>query len=242
MKKDRFMVKYMLMLIAFFSINLTMFNNVLGQGVVVTTPPINGTTTWGGITYNLQTTQAIIVDTIYVNTSGTVGSTVNLEVWYNPTAINGQPATFTGAPWVNIISSQAVDAGVDLAAITIPGGLSIPAASNWGFYIGDPNFTNTGVRYGSSGSVSTVTDGIVTIEIGNNVGYGWVRNSATTNHPRYFAGGVNYNFAAACTGAPTAGNAVASTSVCANENFSLSLAGNTSATDLTYQWMSSSSA
>lgn len=226
----------------FIVIFLTTNSKINAQGTVVTVPPIAGTTTWGGITYNLQTTQSIIIDTIYVNTSGIVGNTVDLEVWYNPSPINGQPLAFTGAPWVNVVVSQTLPAGIDLAPIFIPGGLSVPAGSNWGFYIGDPSFSNTGIRYGSTGSVSTVTDGTVTIEMGTNVGYGWLRNtSSTSNHPRFFAGGVHYNPAVACSGSPMAGSAVAPSNVCANQNFTLSLTGQSLASGLTYQWMSSPS-
>jgi hypothetical protein len=175
-------------LLAFGAFAQFRFNNV---------PPVTPATTWGGITFNFKTTQFIRVDTIYVATSGTVGTTVNLELWYKATPINGQPTTaeFTGTSpiWTNLVTNQVVPAGVNLAPIVIPGGLLMLANSEYGFYIGNPALANTGVRYASTSAQSVFTNGIVTITSGTNTGYGWVRNSATSNHPRFYAGGVAYS-------------------------------------------------
>jgi hypothetical protein len=165
---------------------------------VVTVPPVSGTTNWGGLTFNLRAIQDVRIDTIFINTSGTAPATVPLEVWYRTTPVNGQPtaAEFSGSPaiWTNLVASQQVIAGTDLAPIVIPNGLVIPAGSYYGFYVGDPAFSNSGIRYASSSSIDSVTNGTITIKMGTNIGYGWVRNGTTYNHPRWFAGGVSYSF------------------------------------------------
>ncbi len=169
-------------------------NVTRAQSPVVTVPPTAGTTTWGAVTFNVSSTADVTIDTIYCNTSGTAPATVNLEVWYRPTAITAQPVTaeFPGV-YTNIIVSQAVIAGTDLAPIVIPGGLFLPAGQTFGIYIGDPAFSTTNIRYGATNAGVSFTNGPVTITTGTNITFGWVRNGTTTNTPRYFAGGVGYH-------------------------------------------------
>ncbi|MES2560281.1 MAG: hypothetical protein V4590_11100, partial [Bacteroidota bacterium] len=177
------------------------------QSPLVTVPPVVGTTVWGGVTFNVSSTVGITIDTIYVNTSGTAPTPVNLEVWYRTTPITAQPvsAEFTGSPavYTSLIASQAVIGGTDLAPIVIPGGLFIPGGGNYGIYIGDPAFTNTGIRYGAAATATTITNGTVSITTGTNVTFGWVRNGTVTNSPRYFAGGVGYRIGSSSGGGPT---------------------------------------
>ncbi len=194
--KNRYVSKHILLT----SLLLIPFIALFSQsGKVLTVPAINGTTQWGGITFNVTTTSTIHIDTLFVNTSGIIGNSNNLEVWYRPSAINGQPTTaeFIGTTRIynNLISSQSVPSGINLAPIVLPASFVMQANSTYGFYIGDPAFSNTGIRFGSASAtipVNSVTDGTVTISIGYNVGYGWVRNGTATNYPRYFAGGVSY--------------------------------------------------
>ena len=96
-----------------------------------------------------------------------------------------------------------------------------------------------GTRYmtGTAGTTNSFTDGTLTIDC--SAGRGGTITSSMVNTPRYFVGSLTYIPQAACTGTPTAGTSVASsTSVCPLQNFNLSLTGNTVASGLTYQWQS----
>jgi PKD repeat protein len=179
-------------------------NQLFAQSPVVTVPPTAGTTVWGGVTFNVTSTADITIDTLYCNTSGTAPTPVTLEVWYRPSAITAQPlqAEFPGV-YTSIVAGQSVIGGTDLAPIVIPGGLFLPAGQTFGFYIGDPAFSTTGIRYGAANAGISFTNGPVTITTGTNITFGWVRNGTVTNAPRYFAGGVGYHLGASSGGGPT---------------------------------------
>lgn len=100
-----------------------------------------------------------------------------------------------------------------------------------------------GTRYmtGTAGTTNSFTDGTLTIDC--SAGRGGTIPSSMVNTPRYFVGSLTYIPQAPCTGTPTAGTTVASsTAVCPLQNFNLSLSGATVASGLAYQWQSSASA
>jgi hypothetical protein len=162
--------------------------------LVNTTTPA---TVWGGITFRLTTgAREIRVDTVFVASDATAAT---FEVWYKPTGLNSQPAPgdFSGSNplWFNVIAGQSVSSGQSTLALVIPGGLVVPANSQYGIYIGNTALANTGLKYASTvPNPDSVYNSDVSIKSGTNTGYGWVRNAATANHPRSFCGGISYGF------------------------------------------------
>ncbi len=155
-------------------------------------PPLQGGNGAGGITFNLSALSApIIVDTIYCAfyTSGTV------EMWYNPTPINGSPTINLANGWVSLgtanITSQSPNFSTPQPqAIPIPVGLLMQPGQTLGFAISGPNCAYTTYSSGPS----FYSDQYVGIETGPNVGYGG-GGVNPTNHPRQFNGGVVYSLA-----------------------------------------------
>ncbi len=99
---------------------------------------------------------------------------------------------------------------------------------------------NSTVYYGTT-TFASCTDGFTDLSTSSGCTDGAIGfPSAQSGRPNMQLGLVP---ATACSGTPTGGVASASlTSVCPNQNFNLSLAGQTLASGLTYQWESSTSA
>jgi len=174
---------------SFLMLFLLLFSiNGVAQFRLNTVPPLNGGNGAQGITFNLATTQNILVDSIYVTApAGTY------DVWYNTTAISGPPNITTANGWVKIGSALTLTNSVNDGAVqALPAnlGLIIPAGQNYGFHI---NGGATSLRYttGTVGVSAPFSDNIITIETGNLVGYGGPAPTPT-NHPRQFNGGIKY--------------------------------------------------
>ena len=142
-----------------------------------------------GITFNIATNRTIFIKDIksMINTSGTV------ELWYNPIAINGKPTITTTTGWVSLGTISITSSGLQSL---VPINLLIPAGSNYGFFI-----SSTGTMfYSGSGSGSgtptysptSFTDGVITMDLGTNIGYGGITHA---NHPRGFNGEIGYELA-----------------------------------------------
>lgn len=151
-----------------------------------------------GVTFNITANQSILLDSINVPLYGTIGSPATVQIWYTTTAINGAP-TIAAPGWIQIqpgyattIGNSGTAANGVLSQVLIPGGLLIPAGSTYGLYIGGASLAYTSH---TTGSTSSFTDGIITIENGPNVGYGGVAPNPTF-HPRQFNGSVSYRSAA----------------------------------------------
>src|SRR5690554_996211 len=161
-----------------------------GQFQLNTVPPLNGGNGSGGITFNLTAHQTIIVDTLFASFS----SAGNTQIWYSTTAINGSPNISTSNGWVHLATATVnknTNGDGSISPINHDLGLLIPAGKTYAFYI--DGSSGAPVRYTTytfSGS-APFTDGIITIETGNNIGYGGAA-PRPSNHPRQFNGGVKY--------------------------------------------------
>ena len=158
-----------------------------------TVPPLNGGNGSQGITFGLRTNQVIVLDTIF-NSFSSVGLT---DVWYTTTDVSGPPNISATTGWTKIGQATIPVASGIGAIVPIPLniGLTILPGVNYRFFING----NIGAAaiYSNSGStpipppLGTFTDGIITIETGDLVGYGGAAPNPT-NHPRQFNGGIKY--------------------------------------------------
>ena len=164
-----------------------------GQFTITTVPPLNGGNGNAGIAFGLTSTQSILIDTIFCTFTGT-GST---EVWVTTTDLTGPPNVTTANGWTNLGTATIAAATTVGNVVPIPLNLAYTVLPGQGyrFYVngaGSPGGAAVAYTTGTAGVSAPFTDGIVTIETGNLVGYG----GAIPNppfHPRQFNGSVKYS-------------------------------------------------
>jgi hypothetical protein len=239
-KSIRKLTSYFLILLISSFINTTSF----GQVVVSTTGSFINNNGSGTVTFNLENTNSF--DIIITDIDGVTGSSGSLtaELYYNLTPVSAGPAAIdTSAGWH--LAASGTFTGVANSSTTVTqnflSGLSflVPANTTYGMAV-----FATGQRYFSHpGGITTDSAGGVKIITGTNIGWGGgTPPAAPGNSPRGWIGEISFVPAIACTGTPSAGDAIASFGlVCSGSSFDLSLANDSLRTGLTYQWQASSS-
>lgn len=170
-------------------------HSLASGGSVTTSPPLSTNNGQGGITFNVASTQAVVIDTIWCAFYGSGSMTV--YVWYSQTAINGAPTVSTSNGWV--LAGTATITPTNTSSTNaqiqqIPVDLNIPLAANaeYGFWVGNNNSGGVGYTTYASGNATTFTDGTVTVTSGPNTGYGGNAPNPTFT-PRQFNGRVVYS-------------------------------------------------
>lgn len=235
---------YLLSFIAIVFMHLSIYKNANAQGVITTTASFLNNNGSGVVTFNFQNTNSSpIVITDIAGLTGNSGA-VGVELWYNTTPVNGTPGVISTANgWVQEAVGTITGIANTTTTTTQPffTGLNfiIPANTTYGIAV-----YADGQRYFTMTTAQTFSDLGCNLITGPNVSYGGgaPNGSAPTFTPRGWIGTINFAPLAACTGAPTAGTASAPANVCANQQFNLSLSGQTIGTGVTYQWLSATSA
>jgi len=231
-----------------------LFSSALTAQVTVTTTTNTPNNSGGGATmFEVISTQPVFITGMGSTVSAAAGAVGVMEIWYKQGTIAsnypGSGNVSTSGGWTLAVSGSATSVGNATTAppmvTTVPFGATlIPLNANTTYtFVVNAAGGLSGTRYmtGTAGGTNTFTDGTLTIV--NDFARGGVVPSSMVNTPRYFCGSVTYIPQTACSGLPTAGTSVASsTSVCPNQNFNLSLTGNTVASGLTYQWQTASTA
>ncbi|MFN3530052.1 MAG: T9SS type A sorting domain-containing protein [Bacteroidia bacterium] len=171
-----------------------MISQSSAQLSVFTSPPLNGGNGSNGVTFNIEATSSVFVDTIYVAAYGSAAATI--ELWYTTSAITGPPNIVAPA-WSQLVSAsvtpgQTITSGPFIfTPVVIPGGLLMNAGDHFGFFVGFASGANVAYTSHTATNQDVFTDGFVTIRTGPNVGYGGAI-PAPAFHPRQFNGGVSY--------------------------------------------------
>jgi hypothetical protein len=245
MKKFTSFIPFLFVAILLFCTKLS-----YGQITVSTTSTFLNNSGNGTVTFNFENTNTndIIITDIegVVNTS----ATCSVDFWYKPTPVNGSPGNISVANGWTLVATGTIQ-GIANTTTTVTQsfftGLSflVPAGTTYGFAVSAYNGTAGVQRYHPlvAPNLPTVTlsAGGCNIITGTNIGYGGGAPPTTPpNTPRGWIGSISFIPAIPCTTPPNAGSAISSdTTACPNANFTLSLAGNTLAAGLSYQWQSS---
>jgi hypothetical protein len=152
-------------------------------------PPLNGGNGNAGVTFGLTSNRVVILDSIYC----TFDFTGTTDVWYTTTDVTGPPNITTANGWTQIgqatINTATGAGGITVIPLGI--GITIQPGTSYRFYVNGSIGAGVAYTTGTTGVSAPFTDGIVTIETGNLVGYGGsIPNPGF--HPRQFNGGVKY--------------------------------------------------
>ena len=181
------MRKLYLVLSLFVGFTLTAYS----QFQLNTVPPLNGGNGNAGVTFGIRSVQTVILDSIYCTFNNT-GST---DIWYTSTDTVGPPNISAANGWTQIgtatISSGANGAG-SITAVPLGIGITLIPGTNYRFYVNGSLGAGVAYTTGTAGAAAPFTDGIVTIETGNLIGYGGAMPNPNF-HPRQFNGGVKYS-------------------------------------------------
>lgn len=110
-----------------------------------------------------------------------------VQLWYNPTGINGRPSVNSASGWIFVGSVPIGSSGLQS---TVPINLFMPGGSNYGFCIFGDNISYSGSGSGiPTFSPTSFSDGVITIDVGTNVGYG---GASQNSHVRGFNGEIGY--------------------------------------------------
>ncbi len=205
----------------------------------------NGVSGSSAITFVVENTNSspwLLTDVDVHFLTASNGAAVNL--WYSATSLSGAPTIATPA-WTKITPASVTLSVPADGIVPVFTGLnfSIPANTTYRFAVE----SSLNIRYSGSGAITpnTFTNSGIILKCGDfqiasaNVGYGGNLPSPA-NNPRYFTGAIKLVPAGPCTNPPTAGTAVASSSlVCVGANVNLSLSGSSFGTGQTFQWQSS---
>jgi hypothetical protein len=213
--------------------------STFAQLSVTTTNSFTNNNGSGTVTFNFQNTNSYpIIITGIDGVTGTSG-TVTTQFFYKTTPLNGSPGTIDATGGWTLVSSGTIT-GVSNTSTTVTQnfltGLSfmVPANTTYAFAV-----FATGQRYHTlaAGNYADSAYG-VKILTGTNISYGGGTPPSTpTNTPRGWIGTIKFIPAISCSGMPTAGAAISSTSIaCSGQSFLLSLAGDSIRQNLKYQW------
>ncbi|MEQ9064405.1 MAG: T9SS type A sorting domain-containing protein [Vicingaceae bacterium] len=163
----------------------------IAQSTLSTYPGATANNGTAGITFQLITNQTISLEDIasQVFSSGT--STYTL--WYHVGAYSTPPSITTAGGWVQLQSgTSATGTGTGGAPVTYASGLNLVLQpGTYGIHM-----TTSNCGYKSwAGSPDSWTDGVVTINTGQNIGYGGSAPSPSF-HPRQFCGSITYSVVA----------------------------------------------
>jgi parallel beta-helix repeat protein len=223
------------------SVLLSCFPSAFAQTTLSTTSAFTNNNGSGTVTFNLQNTNSSGI--IITDVAGVTGSSgaVNVEMYYNPTPVNGAPGAISAANGWTLVASGTITGVANSTSTTTQTFLSglnfiVPANTTYGIAI-----FATGQRYYGTGTTlgaTTLSAGGVNFITGPNIGYGGgTPPTAPTNTPRGWIGSITFIPQLPCTSPPTPGAASASASnVCAGSSIQLSLSGNSMGTGQTYQW------
>ena len=154
-----------------------------------TVPPLNGGNGNAGVTFGLSSNQTILIDTIFC-TFNTAGAT---DVWVTTTDLTGPPNVSTANGWTNLGGASVVSGTTPGNIVPIPFNYSylVTPGTGYRFYVNGSIGANMAYTTGTGGVAAPFTDGTITIETGNLVGYGGAApNPGFT--PRQFNGGIKY--------------------------------------------------
>ncbi|MFN3530711.1 MAG: hypothetical protein ACK417_12375, partial [Bacteroidia bacterium] len=158
------------------------------QFSLFTSPPLNGGNGSNGVTFNIEASSSVFVDTIYVAAYGSAAA--NIELWYTTTAISGPP-NIAAPAWSQLVTASVTPAQTGISGpflftpVVIPGGLLMNAGDHFGFYVGFASGASVAYSTHTTTNQDVFTDGFVTIRTGPNVGYGGAIPSPAF-HPRQF--------------------------------------------------------
>jgi hypothetical protein len=221
------------------------------QITVSTTSTFTNNNGSGTVTFNFENTNTTdIIITDIEGITGTAG-TFSVDFWYKTTPINGAPGAISVANGWTQVATGTITGIANTTTTTTQSFFSglnftVPAGAMYGFAVSAYNGTAGVQRYHTivAPNLPTVTmsAGGCNIITGANIGYGGgAPPTAPGNTPRGWLGSISFIPAIPCTAPPTAGLTVSNDStVCPNSNFTLGLTGNTLASGLSYQWLSSS--
>lgn len=157
-----------------------------GQITVSTQPALGGGNGSGGVAFNLQVTQPILLTDLGVIFTG--GANTAYEFWINMNSpVAGPPTVNTANGWTMFQSGTAAAAGPNIPT-NVP--LNTPMMLSPGTYGMHVNANVTYTTWNTS-LPATFTNGAVSIITGTNVGYGGSAPNPTF-HPRGFTGYVTY--------------------------------------------------
>lgn len=201
----------------------------------------------GMVTFNFVNNGTSAVNITEIGSVCGSSTTQTVTAWYKAGAISGPPGTIdVGNGWtqfgsgtiMGIANTTGTNAQIFFPTATSTlNPVTVPAGATYGIAV-----SSTNLRYSTlTAGTYTVSGGSCDIETGTNIGYGGsVPPTAPTLTPRGFIGYVTYMPTVACSGAPSAGTAVTSSTVpCAGSSVTISLTGGSIATGITYQLESS---
>ncbi|MBT3648408.1 MAG: T9SS type A sorting domain-containing protein [Flavobacteriales bacterium] len=144
-------------------------------GSVTTSPPLTTNNGSGGITFNVEANQAVIIDTLWCTFYS--ASALNISIWYNTSPINGAPTINSTNGWTELGPTSTTPVGTAFAGAAIQPipfdlNLLIPGGEEYGFYIGMASGSGVAYTTYATGNATSFTDGVITVTNGTNVGYG----------------------------------------------------------------------
>lgn len=163
----------------------------VGQGTIVTSPPLINNNGQSGITFQVSSNTPTEITGINCLLNNGVTSA---DVWIRIGGVTagGSPSITTADGWTQVVTGGAVTGanGTALAPITIATPIQIPANTPVGVFIG------AGLSYQSGTAADQViySDGTFTVNVADSVAYGGGAPSPTFN-PRRFLGSVTYALA-----------------------------------------------
>ena len=172
-------------------------------------------------------------------------TTTNFSLWYHPSAVTGAPSDInTSNGWIEVSAGNTVTSGASAGITPVLTGISLIIPSNTTYRLALAALNGGGPYYGASGaSANLFSGGGLEIYAQNNaasatyVGY---FPDNISNTPRSFYGSISFIQALNCVGPPNPGTISGISGVCSGQSTILSVTGQTAATGLTYQWLSSS--
>ncbi len=205
------------------------------------------TGTIAGVTFNVQNTNATTVrlkslGCIVLNPASVYP--ISMQVWYKTSGISGVPgAISTANGW--ILAGNDVFYGNDPVNVTeyfSHLNIQIPSGQTYGIYVS----SSSSMRFKTvaAGTRDTFTAGGVRLITGNTISYGGTVAGPTTTMTG-FMDYIKFETAPACSARPNAGSIYGISGFCnasTANNRMFSLKNFTSATGLTFQWQSATTA
>jgi hypothetical protein len=200
------------------------------------------------ITFAVQNTSSSPIQITEVGQWTTTSNNANtVDLYSSTTSLSGTisgPFSATSPPTGWTLAASGTISGITTAGVNpVLTGLNIvvPAGATLRFAIlpsGTVSYSGTGV---GTASPNTFSNSGINLLVGDaQIGGGFV-GFGGVNNPRFFTGSVSFVPLAPCVGAPTGGTTNStSTAVCPLQNFTLTLAGASLASGISYQWESSS--
>lgn len=161
----------------------------VGQGTIITSPPLTPNNGSGGITFQVQSNSPVEITGIS-NIFSTGETSANVWVRIGGVSPSGAPNVSTAGGWTQVITGGAVAGANNTALVPIAFGttkIAIPANTPVGIHIEG----NTRYMTGTATNQVTYTDGTLTVNVADSVAYGGNAPSPTFN-PRRFVGSVTY--------------------------------------------------